>query len=265
MSLAAHGVHVRPLAAERDVLRDLSLTVARGEILALVGPNGSGKSTALATLGQALAPRLGRVDLDGRDVARIRGRTFAREVARLPQQPLCPDGLTVAGLVACGRHAHRAPLDPLGKADRDAIREAMRAVDLVHLAHRRVDTLSGGERRRAWIALVLCQRAPLLLLDEPTAALDLRHQWEVLILLRRLRDERNVTVAVVLHDLAQAAWIGDRVVVLHRGRVYACGAPRDCITPDMLRDVYGVAATVAWDADGCLVRVLGPADPVRSL
>jgi iron complex transport system ATP-binding protein len=265
MSLAARGLHVRPPAGERDVLRDLSLTVVRGEVLALVGPNGSGKSTALATLGRALVPRLGRVDLDGRDVGEVGRRAFARAVARLPQLPVCPDGLTVAGLVACGRHAHRGPLDPLGKADREAIREALRAVDLVDLAHRRIDTLSGGERRRAWLALVLSQRAPLLLLDEPTAALDLRHQWEVLALLRRLRDAHAVTVAVVLHDLAQAAWVADRVVVLHRGRVYASGAPRDCIGPDMLRDVYGVAATVAWDADGCLVRVLGPADPLRSL
>jgi iron complex transport system ATP-binding protein len=263
-ALRLDGVHVRHPGSDRDALRDLALGVERGEILALVGPNGSGKSTALATLGRALAPRLGRVLDDGRDVRSLGARAFARRVARLPQQPVCPEGLTAAELVESGRHPHRGFLAPLGVDDRAVVRESMRATDVLDLRHRKVETLSGGERRRVWLAMVLAQQAPLLLLDEPTAALDLRHQREVLALLRRLGRERT-TMVVVLHDLEQAAWVADRVAVLHRGRLYAAGAPAACIVPDMLRDVFGVAARVSEDADGLAVRVLGSADPLRAL
>jgi len=264
-ALTLEGVHVRHPGGDRDALRDLALAVGRGEILALVGPNGSGKSTALATLGRALAPRLGRVLDDGRDVRALGARSFARRVARLPQQPACPEGLTAAELVESGRHPHRGFLAPLGAGDRAVVREAMRATDVLDLRHRKVETLSGGERRRVWLSMVLAQEAPLLLLDEPTAALDLRHQREVLALLRRLGRERRTTMVVVLHDLEQAAWLADRVAVLHRGRLYAAGAPAACIVPDMLRDVFGVAARVSTDADGLAVRVLGSADPLRAL
>jgi iron complex transport system ATP-binding protein len=113
--------------------------------------------------------------------------------------------------------------------------------------------------------MVLCQEAPLVLLDEPTAALDLRHQREVLALLRRQSRERRVTLAVVLHDLEQAAWLADRVAVLHRGRLYSAGPPADCIRDDMLRDVFGVDARVTVDGDGLAIRILGPADPLRAL
>jgi iron complex transport system ATP-binding protein len=113
--------------------------------------------------------------------------------------------------------------------------------------------------------MVLCQEAPLLLLDEPTAALDLRHQRELLALLRRLRDERGVTIVVVLHDLEQAAWLADRIAVLHRGRLYAAGPPADTLREDTLRDVFGVEARISPDPDGLAIRVLGPCDPLRFL
>lgn len=263
--LAANGVHVRHRGVDRDVLRDLSLAVVPGEILALVGPNGSGKSTALAALGRALAPHTGRVTYGGDDVFRLSASHFARRVARLPQQPVAPEGLTATDLVRSGRHAHRGVLAALGATDRDAVRAAMRTMDVVELAHRRVDTLSGGERRRVWLAMALCQDAPVLLLDEPTAALDLRHQAEVLDVLRRLRDQRGVGLVVVLHELEHAARIADRVAVLHRGRLYAVGSPRDCVTDEMLRDVYGVDARVSWDDDGCVVRVRATMTPRRAL
>ncbi len=263
--LRLRGAHVRHPSGERDALRDLSLAIHAGEILALVGPNGSGKSTALAALGRALRPRLGQVILDGQPAAALSARRYARRVARLPQHPVCPDGITVGELVRSGRHAHRRFLEPLGDDDLAAARDAMRAVDVLDLRHRRMETLSGGERRRAWLAMVLCQAAPLLLLDEPTAALDLRHQRELLALLRRLTGERGVTIVVVLHDLEQAAWLADRVAVVHRGRLYAVGPPADAIREDTLRDVFGVAARVTPEPDGIAIRVLGPCDPLRFL
>jgi iron complex transport system ATP-binding protein len=264
-ALSLDGVHVRHPNGDRDALRDLALGVTRGEILALVGPNGSGKSTALATLGRALVPRIGRVLEEDRDVRTLGARAFARRVARLPQQPICPEGLTVTELVESGRHPHRAFLAPLAEGDRTIVRESMRATDVLDLRHRKVETLSGGERRRVWLSMVLAQEAPLLLLDEPTAALDLRHQRDILALLRRLGRECGTTMVIVLHDLEQAAWVADRVAVLHRGRLYDTGPPAACIVPDMLRDVFGVAARVDADADGLAVRVLGPADPRRAL
>ena len=263
--LRLRGVHVRHPTTDRDAVRDLALSVRAGEILALVGPNGSGKSTALAACGRTLAARLGTVELDDQEVGALSTRVFARRVARLPQQPVCPEGLTVGDLVRGGRYAHRRLLEPLAEHDLAAARTAMRAVDVLDLRHRSMETLSGGERRRAWLAMVLCQEAPLLLLDEPTAALDLRHQRELLALLRRLREERGVTMVVVLHDLEQAAWLADRVAVLHRGRLYAVGPPAEAIREDTLRDVFGVAARVTTDAEGLAIRILGPRDPLRFL
>jgi iron complex transport system ATP-binding protein len=256
---------VRHRGSERDALRDVSLELVRGEVLALVGPNGSGKSTALAALARSLPPRAGSVQLDDRDVWRWSRRGFARRVARLAQSPACPPGLRVEELVESGRHARRAWLAPPTPADRAAVREALRLLDLLDLRRREVERLSGGERRRAWIALVLCQQAEVLLLDEPTAALDLRHQQEVLALLARLNREHERTIAVVLHDLEQAAALAHRVAVMHRGRLYEVGPPERVIREEMLRDVYGVDARITKEDGHMRLRVLGPADPVRNL
>jgi iron complex transport system ATP-binding protein len=264
-ALRAERVHLRHPGAERDAVRDVTLEVARGEVLALVGPNGSGKSTLLAALARDLPPREGRIVLGGADVHALPRRAFARRVARLPQDPQAPEGLVVEALVATGRYAHRGPLLPLGPEDLRAVREALRALDLGDLRLRPVETLSGGERRRAWLAMVLAQGAEIVLLDEPTAALDVRQQWEVLILLRHLNRERGTTLVVSLHDLEQAAALAQRVAVLHRGRLYDVGPPERCLTADMLRDVFAVDADVAKE-DGLLrIRVRGPADPLRSL
>jgi iron complex transport system ATP-binding protein len=263
--LSARRVHARYPAGEWDALRDLSLTVYPGEILALVGPNGSGKSTALAVLGRCLAPRLGAVRLDGADPWGLSHRRFARAVARLPQHPSCAEGLTVEDLVCSGRTPHRRFLGPPSRADHAAVRAALRATDLLDLRHRRMETLSGGERRRAWLATVLAQEAAVLLLDEPTAALDLRYQSEILELLRRLTHGRQITIVVVLHDLEQAARLADRIAVMHRGRLYEVGPPDRCIHEDMLRDVFGVAARLSRDEGRLRICVRGPCTPTRHL
>jgi iron complex transport system ATP-binding protein len=264
-TLAARRVHLRPPGSDRDVVRDVSLGVAPGEIVALVGPNGSGKSTLMAALGRTLAPRQGNVTLFDTDVWKHAPRAFARQVARLPQDPSCAEGVTVDELVASGRHPHRRPLLPPSAADRAAVREAITALELGDLRSRPLATLSGGERRRAWIALALAQETPVLLLDEPTAALDVRHQWDVLARLARINQDRRVAAVVSLHDLEQAAALAHRVAVLHRGRLYAAGAPERVIDEAMLCDVFGVDARVATEDGRLRVQVLGPADPVRAL
>jgi iron complex transport system ATP-binding protein len=264
-ALRAERVHLRHPGAERDSVRDVSLEVRPGEVLALVGPNGSGKSTLLAGFARDLRPRSGRVWLAGGDAWRCPRRVFARAVARLPQSPSCAEGLRVEALVASGRYAHRGALLPLAPDDRRAVRAALGALELGDLRLRAVETLSGGERRRVWLAMVLAQGAGILLLDEPTAGLDVRQQWEVLLLLARLNRERGATLVVSLHDLEQAAAVAHRVAVLHRGRLYDVGPPERCIGPEMLRDVFGVDADVTKEDGRLRVRVRGPADPLRSL
>jgi iron complex transport system ATP-binding protein len=267
-TLEARRLHVRHPGGDRDALRDVTLALQPGEILALVGPNGSGKSTLLAALGRELRVRQGRALLGGRPVAELTPRRFARRVARLPQDPVTPEGLRVEDLVALGRHPHRGFFAAMGARDRDAIGDALDAVSLAGHRKRKLETLSGGERRRAWLAMVLAQEPEVLLLDEPTAALDLRHQWELLALLRELNAERQVSIVASLHDLEQAAGIAHRMAVLFRGRVYAVGKPADVVDEPMLLDVFGVEARVSPERDqgrGLRIQVLGPGDPLRSL
>jgi iron complex transport system ATP-binding protein len=249
----------------RPAVDDVSFRIAAGEIVVLLGPNGSGKSTLLSVLGGELRPRQGRVLLDGQDIRKLSRKHFARRVARLPQEPACPEGLTVDVLVASGRHPHRHVFAGLGPADRNAIHAALAAMGLSDLAHQPVERLSGGERRRVWLAMVLAQEAELLLLDEPTAALDLRHQWELLDVLASVARERGVGVVAALHDLEQAAALAQRVVVMHRGRIYDAGPPERCLREETIRDVYQVDARISKEDGAMRVRVQGPADPVRSL
>jgi iron complex transport system ATP-binding protein len=263
--LAAERLHLRHAQAERDAVRDITLTVAAGEIVALVGPNGSGKSTLLAGLARELTPRSGCVRFAGTPLAQLPRRQLARRVARLPQDPAVPEGMTVDALVANGRHPHLGPLAPFSPQDRSAVRRALAAMDLTDLRSRKVETLSGGERRRAWIAMVLAQEPELLLLDEPTAALDLRHQWKVLDYLARANRERGLTIVVSLHDLEQAASLAHRLAILHRGRLYAAGPPERCLGEEMLRDVFAVDTRVSKDDGRIAIRVHGPGDPLRSL
>jgi iron complex transport system ATP-binding protein len=263
--LECERLHLRHPSADRDAVRDASLCVRAGELLVVVGPNGSGKSTLLAGLARELAPRAGSIRFDGAELASFPRRALARRLARLPQEPAPPEGLGVEELVRNGRHPHVGALARHGAADRAAVREAIAAMDLESVRHRKLETLSGGERRRTWLAMVLAQRPELLILDEPTAALDLRHQWEVLERLARMNVERGMTLVVALHDLGQAASLAHRVAVMHRGRLYATGPPERCLTEETLRDVFAVDARIAKDDGATSVRVRGPAQPLRSL
>lgn len=262
--LGGTNLHVRHPEADADSLRDVSIDVRRGEVLALLGPNGSGKSTLLRTLGRELAARRGSVLLEGVPLDRIPRRQLARRLAQLPQEPLSPEGMRVEELVELGRHPHVGLLGSLGTQDRDAVADALQAVALGDLRHRALETLSGGEKRRAWIAMALAREPEFLLLDEPTSALDLRHQFEVLDLLARLNRERGMTVVLAIHDLDQAARIADRIALLSRGRLYDVGTPAEVLTEESLLDVFRVHCRVTTSPEGISVQVLGPGDPVRS-
>jgi ABC-type cobalamin/Fe3+-siderophores transport system ATPase subunit len=229
------------------VVGDVDLELDAGEITALVGPNGSGKSTLLRALARVLRPTTGAVLLDGRDLHALPTREVARRVALLPQDAWAPEGVSVRQLVELGRQPHITRLGFLRRADREAVDWAMDCADVTLLADRRVDTLSGGERQRAWLALALAQRTSLLLLDEPTTYLDVRHQLDVLELVRRLNREHGLTVCWVLHDLNAAAAFSDRMVWLRDGRVVAHGPPDELLTPDLVRRTFDVQATVVTE------------------
>ena len=228
----------------RTVLHDLSLRVASGEFVGLLGPNGSGKSTLLRLLAGLLRPAAGEVRFAGRPVSEYSRRELARRVAVVAQEPVLPEGFTVAELVLLGRTPHLRAFQPEGPADFAAARRALAVVDCLDLAERRLGELSGGERQRAALARALAQEPELLLLDEPTTHLDLAHQQAMLAALARLNCEAGLTVLAIFHDLNLAAASCARLVVLREGRLVADGPPESVITPDLIGQVYGLDAQV---------------------
>lgn len=218
------------------VSRNLDLDLAAGELTAIVGPNACGKSTLLRALARLHRPTEGVVLLDGADIAGMATKRVARRVGLLSQSARVPDGMTVRDLVSRGRFPHQGLLSQWSGADEAATVRAMELTGVAELAHRDVDALSGGQRQRVWLAMVLAQETPTILLDEPTTYLDLAHQVEMLQLCRRLNEEQDRTIVAVLHDLNQAARCATRLVVMHEGRVRAVGAPQDVLTADLVGD-----------------------------
>ena len=229
----------------RPVLHQVSVAFRRGAVTALCGPNGSGKSSLLRAL-CGLAPVTGgRVLVNDHPTADLPPRDLARRLAILPQTPEVPAGITVRELVGFGRHPHLGLLRRPGPEDRQAVDWALEKTLLHPLADRPVALLSGGERQRAWIAMTLAQRTGILLLDEPTTYLDIRHQHDVLTLIRRLNREEGLTVIWVLHDLNQAAAYSDALVLLRDGTVVADGPPESVLSPECLKQVFDLDVVLA--------------------
>jgi iron complex transport system ATP-binding protein len=245
----------------RDVLGGVTFAVAPGEAVALVGPNGAGKTTLLRALA-GLLPHSGTVRLGGRPVREWEPRARAREVALVRQQTALAVDFTVAETVAFGRAPHVGWMDRLGPADRAAVAAALAAADLTALAGRSVRRLSGGEQQRVLLAQALAQDTPALLLDEPTAHLDVRHQLDLLGRVRALADAGR-TVVAALHDLERAAAFAGRLVVLDAGHLVADGPPADVLTEALLARVFGVRAAPEPTAEGLRIRYFGtvPAAP----
>jgi iron complex transport system ATP-binding protein len=232
---------------EHTVVRDLDADILDGTITCVIGPNGCGKSTMLRALGRLMRPRAGVVELDGRDIHRAPTREVAQVLGVLPQQPTAPDGLTVADLVARGRHPAQRWYRQWSGDDQEAVARALEQTDLLHLADTPLQELSGGQRQRAWISMVLAQGTDLLLLDEPTTFLDLVHQVDVLDLVRDLHRQGGRTIVMVLHDLNLAARYADTVIAMREGEVLASGPPADVLTPDLLRAAFDLDAVVVPD------------------
>jgi iron complex transport system ATP-binding protein len=228
------------------VLDQVSIAVQRGDLVGLLGPNGSGKTTLLKILGGMLHPSTGAVQLDGRRLAEWSRRQLARQIAMVPQDTHATLDFTVLDIVLMGRYAHLGPFALEGAADLEIAREALAATGTADLETRPFATLSGGEKQRVVIASALAQASDLLLLDEPTASLDLGYQLEIASLLRRLSRDRGTTMVVCTHDLNFAAALCGRIVLLKKGRVLAQGPTADTLTAATIRDAYGVDADVQF-------------------
>lgn len=232
---------------DRLVVDGFDLAVPPGRITAIVGANACGKSTLLRAMSRLLAPREGRVVLDGKDLHRLPTKQVARTLGLLPQSPIAPEGIVVADLVSRGRNPHQGLLSRWSSEDDDAVSEALRMTDTLDLADRPVDELSGGQRQRTWIAMALAQHTDILLLDEPTTFLDVSHQVDVLDLLTDLNRQRGTTIVMVLHDLNLAARYADHLIAVNAGRLHAAGDPHDVLTADVVRDVFGMESQVIPD------------------
>jgi iron complex transport system ATP-binding protein len=229
------------------IIQDLAITIPSGQITALVGPNGCGKSTLLRGLARLLTPRSGSVLLDGRAIQRIPTRELAKQLGILPQGPVAPEGLTVRELVAQGRYPHQSWFQQWATDDEQAVAKALTITGMAELADRPVDALSGGQRQRAWIAMTLAQETQIILLDEPTTFLDLSHQIEVLHLLEQLNRAEGRTIVMVVHDLNHATRHAQHIMALRAGQVVAAGPPTEVVTPELLRNVFGVEADIIPD------------------
>lgn len=250
--------------AQDWALQDLSFDIAPGEIVGVIGPNGSGKSSLLKLLARVLRPQAGTIHLLGRELHSLPQSEAARTIALVPQDSLQVFPFTIAEIVLMGRFPHhrsRWTLAGFGWEGPEDIRlaeEAMSETDVTHLAGRLIGDVSGGERQRAIIARALTQQPQILLLDEPTAFLDLHHQLDICRILRRLNEERALTIVLVSHDLNLASQYCDRLLLLNGGRIARHGTPSEVICSDVLEAVYGCQVLVDAHPQSGLPRVTLP-------
>lgn len=230
----------------KPVLRDITLRIPDGRFTAIIGPNGCGKSTLLRGLTRILQPKSGRVTLDGQPISQLASRKVAREIGMLPQVPVAPVAITTQELVARGRTPYQSLLRRWDATDQDAVDQALARTGLTEMAAHPLQTLSGGQRQRAWIAMVLCQQTPILILDEPTTFLDLRHQIEVLNLLQGLTSHGK-TIVAVLHDLNLAARFADHVITVHKGTIRHQGTPDKVFQTPIIKEVFDLDCSIIPD------------------
>jgi len=267
----AYGWPKRPAKAGRydddrgaagDVLRDVSFEVGRGTVLGLLGPNGAGKTTLLRLMAGTMAPLSGRVTCDGIDAGRLSRRELARRIAVVPQETHATFDFSALDIVLMGRYPHLGAFELEGPADLAIAYDALEATGTRELAGRSFATLSGGEKQRVVIASALAQESDVLLLDEPTASLDLAYQLEIAALLKELNQRRGTTIVVSTHDLNLAALVCGEMVLLKSGRVLARGPTREVLTAEHVRSLYGVEADVGFHARAGHVTVV-PIAPAR--
>jgi ABC-type cobalamin/Fe3+-siderophores transport system ATPase subunit len=232
---------------KRVISQNLNVDIPDGGFTVIVGPNACGKSTLLRALSRLLKPSTGTVLLDGKAITSYPAKEVARRLGLLPQTSIAPDGIKVADLVARGRYPHQKLIRQWSREDEAAVITAMEATKVTDLSARLVDELSGGQRQRVWVAMVLAQQTPLVLLDEPTTFLDIAHQIELLELCRDLNENDGHTLVAVLHDLNHACRYGTHIIAMKDGAVVAEGPPAEIITEELVQEVFGMACRIIDD------------------
>jgi len=233
---------------QRVVTQGLDVSIPDGSFTVIVGPNACGKSTLLKGLARLLKPKAGTVFLDGEPISGYSAKQVAHRLGMLPQTPIAPNGITVGDLVARGRYAHQSLLRQWSREDEAIVGEALRLTETLELSGRFVAELSGGQRQRVWLAMVLAQQTPIMLLDEPTTFLDIAHQIEVLDLCADLHDQGRTLVAV-LHDLNLACRYADHLIAMRAGAIVAEGHPSEVVTAELVQQVFGMDCRVIADPE----------------
>ena len=244
MSLSTHKLSVGYQG--KAILEDVSITIPDGKIVALLGPNGCGKSTLLKAMARILSPLSGQVNWRGQDLHKMPSRELATQLALLPQTQPIPEAVLVKDLVAYGRSPYTGFWGRLKQEDHQIVEQVMTEVGISELAEKWVSELSGGQRQRVWLAMVLAQNTPYLLLDEPTTYMDLNHQVELMQLLRT-RNKAGTSIIVVLHDINQAARYCDYLIVMQSGHILTQGTPETVLTKELLRTAFSVNAQIHKD------------------
>ncbi|WP_196809318.1 ABC transporter ATP-binding protein [Rhizobium sp. 2MFCol3.1] len=247
MRSASDGLRVKQITAgygSKVVLDAIEAVIPRGKMIALVGPNGSGKSTLLSTMARLMKPVAGQVCLDGKAIHKMPTRELARKLGILPQNPILPEGMRVFDLVSRGRFPHQGLFKQWSEADEAAVQRAMTLTDTLQFADRKVDDLSGGQRQRCWIAMAIAQDTDIMMLDEPTAFLDMRYQVEILDLLYALTRDHGRTVVVVLHDLNCAITYADMIMFLKDGQLVGDPVPPEACTAQVISSVFDIDVVV---------------------
>lgn len=241
------GIEIKNLQAAYEdivIIPCANLTMPEGKITMLIGPNGCGKSTLLKSAARILPVKKGEVLLDGKNMKKMNQKAIARKMAVLPQSPLVPEGILVKDLVGYGRFPYQKPMSGLGKKDHEIINWAMKKTDVYDLRNQKAEELSGGQRQRVWIALALAQKTDILLLDEPTTYLDMAHQLEILKLLKKLNEEENTTIIMVIHELNLACKFADHMIGMKKGEIIFEGSPEEVIYENNLRKLYEIEAVL---------------------
>ena len=258
-AIGAQGVFFQIEA--KTLLDRADLNAAHGQMVGLIGPNGAGKSTFLRAISGVLRVQSGNIHLDGADLRSLTSKEVAAGLAIVPQIVPYTHGFTAMELVLMGRYPHLGRFQIEGAGDERIARDAMRQTETEQFADRTLDTLSGGERQRVIVSRALAQQPRILLLDEPTANLDVLHQLKVLGLVRQLVDD-GLTAVAAIHDLNMASRFCDRLVLLQEGRVLAEGTPEEVLTPKLIAQAFGVIAAVYQDphTGSLAISLIGPAD-----
>ncbi len=226
----------------RNHLDGVSTRIRKGKITTIIGPNGCGKSTLLSVMSRNNMPKSGNVSLENKDLVHYKQKEFAKKLAIVYQQNEVPKDLTIEKLVSFGRLPHNTMLKRNHEEDEKAIDWALACTNLLEKRKNDLEALSGGERQRVWIAMALAQQSEILCLDEPTTYLDIYYQMELLELVKSLNEEHGLTIVMVLHDINQAIRYSDHIILMKAGQIIAEGAPRDVITKEVIKEVYGVEA-----------------------